>query len=127
MDEDISRLKTTAVGLLSDLGCNESTLTLDLIDLSNEMCQFGAAELRGVAAWVGEIASQEVIKLKTGNRSYCDRISIRNLSEMVCCVGAPMGSSKARGNGISIRNLSEMVCCVGAPIGSRKAQGSLSS
>ncbi|KAK9284521.1 hypothetical protein L1049_024716 [Liquidambar formosana] len=62
MDEDISRLKTTAVGLLSDLGCNGLTLTEDLI---NEMCRFGAAELHAVAAFIGGIASQEVIKLIT--------------------------------------------------------------
>lgn len=60
MDEDISRLKTTAVSVLSDLGCNGSTLTEDLI---NEMCRFGAAELHAVAALVGGIASQEVIKV----------------------------------------------------------------
>ncbi|KAF3434055.1 hypothetical protein FNV43_RR25158 [Rhamnella rubrinervis] len=40
----------------------------------NEMCRFGAAELREVAACIGEIASQEVIKLQelkqraSGNR-----------------------------------------------------------
>ncbi|KAH7576745.1 hypothetical protein JRO89_XS01G0140600 [Xanthoceras sorbifolium] len=62
MDEDISRLKTTAVGVLSDLGCNGSTVTEDLI---NEMCRFGAAELHAVAAFIGGIASQEVIKLIT--------------------------------------------------------------
>ncbi|KAJ4730036.1 NEDD8-activating enzyme E1 regulatory subunit [Melia azedarach] len=62
MDEDISRLKTTAVGVLSDLGCNGSTLTEDLI---NEMCRFGAAELHAVAAFIGGVASQEVIKLIT--------------------------------------------------------------
>ncbi|XP_021822830.1 NEDD8-activating enzyme E1 regulatory subunit AXR1-like [Prunus avium] len=62
MDEDISRLKTTAVGLLNDLGCNGVTLTEDLI---NEMCRFGAAELHAVAAFIGGIASQEVIKLIT--------------------------------------------------------------
>ncbi|XP_062153172.1 NEDD8-activating enzyme E1 regulatory subunit AXR1-like [Alnus glutinosa] len=62
MDEDISRLKTTAVGLLSDLGCNGLTLTEDLI---NEMCRFGASELHAVAAFIGGIASQEVIKLIT--------------------------------------------------------------
>ncbi|KAL8233349.1 hypothetical protein R6Q57_003127 [Mikania cordata] len=62
MDEDISRLKTTAVGLLSDLGCNGSTLTEDLI---NEMCRYGAAELHAVAAYIGGVASQEVIKLIT--------------------------------------------------------------
>ncbi|KAG8642292.1 hypothetical protein MANES_12G066600v8 [Manihot esculenta] len=62
MDEDISRLKTTAVSLLSDLGCNGSPLTEDLI---NEMCRFGASELHAVAAFIGGIASQEVIKLIT--------------------------------------------------------------
>ncbi|KAK6242523.1 hypothetical protein SCA6_007912 [Theobroma cacao] len=62
MDEDISRLKTTAVGLLNDFGCNGLTLTEDLI---NEMCRFGAAELHAVAAFIGGIASQEVIKLIT--------------------------------------------------------------
>lgn len=60
MDEDISRLKTTAVGLLSDMGCNGVTLTEDLI---NEMCRFGGAELHAVAAFIGGIASQEVIKV----------------------------------------------------------------
>lgn len=64
MDEDISRLKTTAVGLLADLGCNGSTLTEDLI---NEMCRFGAAELHAVAAFIGGIASQEVIKVLLSN------------------------------------------------------------
>ncbi|XP_073058226.1 LOW QUALITY PROTEIN: NEDD8-activating enzyme E1 regulatory subunit AXR1-like [Primulina eburnea] len=62
MDEEISRLKTTAVALVSDLGCNGSTLTEDLI---NEMCRYGAAELHAVAAFIGGIASQEVIKLIT--------------------------------------------------------------
>ncbi|OVA11480.1 UBA/THIF-type NAD/FAD binding fold [Macleaya cordata] len=62
MDEDISRLKTVAVGILSDLGCNGSILTDDLI---NEMCRFGGAELHTVAAFIGGIASQEVIKLIT--------------------------------------------------------------
>ncbi|XAR55383.1 hypothetical protein NMG60_11035439 [Bertholletia excelsa] len=61
-DEDISRLKTTAVGLLGDLGCNGSTLPEDLI---NEMCRYGAAELHAVAAFIGGIASQEIIKLIT--------------------------------------------------------------
>lgn len=60
MDEDISRLKTTAVGVLNDLGCNGSTLTEDLI---NEICRFGAAELHAVAAFIGGVASQEVIKV----------------------------------------------------------------
>ncbi|PIN22163.1 NEDD8-activating complex, APP-BP1/UBA5 component [Handroanthus impetiginosus] len=62
MDEEMSRLKTTAISLLNDLGCNGSTLTEDLI---NEMCRYGAAELHAVAAFIGGIASQEVIKLIT--------------------------------------------------------------
>ncbi|XP_016483353.2 NEDD8-activating enzyme E1 regulatory subunit AXR1 isoform X2 [Nicotiana tabacum] len=62
MDEDISRLKTTAVGLLNDLGCNGSALSEDLI---NELCRYGASELHAVAAFVGGVASQEVIKLIT--------------------------------------------------------------
>ncbi|XP_009609546.3 NEDD8-activating enzyme E1 regulatory subunit AXR1-like isoform X1 [Nicotiana tabacum] len=62
MDEDISRLKITAVGLLNDLGCNGSALSEDLI---NEMCRYGASELHAVAAFVGGVASQEVIKLIT--------------------------------------------------------------
>ncbi|KAF3678333.1 NEDD8-activating enzyme E1 regulatory subunit [Capsicum annuum] len=60
MDEDISRLKTTVVGLLNDLGCNGSTLSEDLI---KEMCRYGASELHAVAAFVGGVASQEVIKI----------------------------------------------------------------
>ncbi|KAG5231962.1 auxin resistant family protein [Salix suchowensis] len=35
MDEDISRLKTAVVGLLSDLGCNGTTVTEDLIKKFN--------------------------------------------------------------------------------------------
>ncbi|KAL3635429.1 NEDD8-activating enzyme E1 regulatory subunit axr1 [Castilleja foliolosa] len=62
MDEDISRMKTTAVALLNDLGCNGSNLTEDLI---NEMCRYGASELHAVAAFIGGIASQEAIKLIT--------------------------------------------------------------
>ncbi|KAK4363147.1 hypothetical protein RND71_018388 [Anisodus tanguticus] len=62
MDEDISRLKTTAVGLLNDLGCNISSLSEDLI---NEMCRYGASKLHAVASFVGGVASQEVIKLIT--------------------------------------------------------------
>lgn len=60
MDEDISRLKTAVIGLLNDLGCNGSTVTEDLI---SEMCRFGASELHAVAAFIGGIASQEVIKV----------------------------------------------------------------
>ncbi|KAF3679751.1 hypothetical protein FXO37_03705 [Capsicum annuum] len=61
-DEDIFQLKTTTVGLLNDLGCNGFTLSEDLI---NEMSQYDASELHAIASFVGEFASQEVIKLIT--------------------------------------------------------------
>lgn len=60
IDEDITRLKTIAVGILSDLGFHGSTLSEDLI---HEMCRFGGAELHVVAAFTGGVASQEVIKV----------------------------------------------------------------
>lgn len=67
MDEDISRLKATALSLLTDLGCNGSVLPDDLI---NEMCRFGASELHVVSAFIGGIASQEVIKVRFIYPSY---------------------------------------------------------
>ncbi|PHT47730.1 Carotenoid 9,10(9',10')-cleavage dioxygenase 1 [Capsicum baccatum] len=62
MDEDISQLKTTSVCLLNDLGCNGSTLSEDLI---NELYRYGASELHVVAAFIGGVASQKVIKVKS--------------------------------------------------------------
>ncbi|VVB07414.1 unnamed protein product [Arabis nemorensis] len=62
MDEDASRLKTIALSLLSEMGCNDYILPEELC---NEMCRFGAAELHVVAAFIGGIASQELIKLIT--------------------------------------------------------------
>ncbi|XP_078433094.1 NEDD8-activating enzyme E1 regulatory subunit AXR1-like isoform X2 [Wolffia australiana] len=62
MDEDIARLKAIAVGILTEVGCHGSPLPEDLI---SEMCRFGAAEIHPVAAYVGGVASQEIIKLIT--------------------------------------------------------------
>lgn len=62
MDEDISWLKTIAVGMLNDLGCHGSAIIPE--DLINEMCRFGGAELHAVAALIGGIASEEVIKVR---------------------------------------------------------------
>ena len=42
------------------MGCVGANLSEDLI---SEMCRFGASELHCVAAFVGGIASQEVIKV----------------------------------------------------------------
>ncbi|CAD6215216.1 unnamed protein product [Miscanthus lutarioriparius] len=62
IDEDIPRLKTVAASVLSEMGLNGASLSEDLI---TEMCRFGAAEIHPVAAFVGGVASQEVIKLVT--------------------------------------------------------------
>ncbi|KAG5545564.1 hypothetical protein RHGRI_017908 [Rhododendron griersonianum] len=83
MDEEISRLKTSTVGLLSDLGCNGSALTEDLI---NEMCRYGAAELHAVAAFVGGIASQEVIKV-------CKSCSLSSSLQLITRQFVPMSGT----------------------------------
>eukprot|EP00850_Spirogloea_muscicola_P023917 SM000406S15600 [mRNA] locus=s406:33423:37590:- [translate_table: standard] len=62
-EEDVSRLKAVAMGLLTELGASSSTLPEDLI---SEICRFGASELHCPAAVIGGIASQEAIKLITG-------------------------------------------------------------
>ncbi|CAN1220250.1 NEDD8-activating enzyme E1 regulatory subunit AXR1 [Linum perenne] len=62
IDEDIARLKSTAVTLLNDLGCNASPLNDDLV---SEIWRYAGSELHAVAAFIGGVASQEVIKLIT--------------------------------------------------------------
>ncbi|XP_023639728.1 NEDD8-activating enzyme E1 regulatory subunit AXL [Capsella rubella] len=62
MDHDVAQLKTTALNLLSEMGCDGYLLQEELY---NEMCRFGAAEVHVVAAFIGGITSQEVIKLLT--------------------------------------------------------------
>ncbi|AQK61929.1 NEDD8-activating enzyme E1 regulatory subunit AXR1 [Zea mays] len=62
IDEDIPRLKTVAASVLSEMGLNGASLSQDLV---TEMCRFGGAEIHPVAAFIGGVASQEVIKLVT--------------------------------------------------------------
>ncbi|CAN8285303.1 unnamed protein product [Cochlearia groenlandica] len=62
IDNDASKLKAIAMSLFSEMGCDGYVLPEELC---NEMCRFGASELHVVAAFVGGIASQEVIKLIT--------------------------------------------------------------
>jgi len=62
IDEDIPRLKTVAASVLSEMGLSGASLSEDLI---TEMCRFGGAEIHTVAAFIGGVASQEVIKLVT--------------------------------------------------------------
>lgn len=49
------------MSLINEMGCDGYELPEELC---NEMCRFGAAELHVVAAFVGGIASQEVIKVR---------------------------------------------------------------
>lgn len=60
MEEDASRLKSLAVGLLNDMGGGGASLPEDVI---GEVCRFGAGEIHTVASIVGGIASQECIKV----------------------------------------------------------------
>ncbi|KAF3332461.1 NEDD8-activating enzyme E1 regulatory subunit [Carex littledalei] len=62
IEEDVSRLKAIAVSILNDLGLNGSSLPEDLV---HEMCRYAGAEIHAVAAFIGGVASQEVIKLVT--------------------------------------------------------------
>lgn len=61
MNDDASQLKETALSLLSEMGCDGYVLQEELYD---EMCRFGAAEIHVVAAIIGGITSQEVIKVR---------------------------------------------------------------
>mgnify|MGYP003702674683 CR=1 FL=1 len=45
---------------MSEMGMNGAPLSEDLI---TEMCRFGGAEIHPVAAFIGGVASQEVIKV----------------------------------------------------------------
>lgn len=62
IEEDVSRLKSLAVGLLNDMGGGGASLPEDVV---SEVCRFGASEIHCVASIVGGIASQECIKLLT--------------------------------------------------------------
>ncbi|XP_010227671.1 NEDD8-activating enzyme E1 regulatory subunit AXR1 isoform X2 [Brachypodium distachyon] len=62
IDEDVPRLKVAAVSVLSDMGLNGTSLSEDLV---TEVCRFAGAEIHPVAAFIGGVASQEVIKLVT--------------------------------------------------------------
>lgn len=62
LEEDVSRLKALAVGILNDMGGGGVTLPEDLVC---EVCRFGAGEIHCVASIVGGIASQESIKVPT--------------------------------------------------------------
>lgn len=75
MEEDVSRLKALAVGLLNDMGGGGASLPEDII---SEVCRFGAGEMHCVASIVGGIASQECIKLLTGQFTPIQGVFIYN-------------------------------------------------
>jgi len=60
--QDISGLKEIVVGLLHEWGVDENAVPETSI---HEMCRFGASELHNVAAFVGGVVSQEVLKVIT--------------------------------------------------------------
>lgn len=62
-EEDVTRLKAIALGLLNEVGAGGVALPEDLI---SEICRFGAGEIHCTAAVVGGIAAQEAIKFITG-------------------------------------------------------------
>ena len=69
MEEDVSRLKSLAVGLLNDMGGGGASLPEDVV---SEICRFGAGEIHCVASIVGGIASQECIKVIISSPFFLD-------------------------------------------------------
>lgn len=61
-EDDIPSLKRHVVTVLNSLSLSETLVKEDLI---HEVCRFGGAEIHSVAAFMGGVAAQEVIKLVT--------------------------------------------------------------
>lgn len=59
---DIPALKGHVEALLAELGLNTSAVSEKAV---HEMCRFGASELHNIAAFLGGVVSQEVIKVLT--------------------------------------------------------------
>jgi len=62
VQSDISVLKGYVTGILSEFGLNTAAVSEKAV---HEMCRFGAAELHNIAALLGGVVSQEVIKVLT--------------------------------------------------------------
>jgi amyloid beta precursor protein binding protein 1 len=63
VEDDVGLLKARLASVLADSGVSTSLVS---DDLTEEVVRFGAAELHVVAAILGGIAAQEVIKFVTG-------------------------------------------------------------
>lgn len=62
VESDVAQLKTIVSSLLQKWGIATSSISDDYI---TEFCRYGAGKVHTVAAFVGGVASQEVIKLET--------------------------------------------------------------
>lgn len=62
METDIASLKTSVNAVLGELSLPASSVKDEPI---HEMCRFGASEMHNIAAFIGGVASQEIIKLIT--------------------------------------------------------------
>lgn len=62
MESDITQVKAIVASLLLEWGLSDCVIEEDYI---HEYCRYGGAELHSVAAYIGGVASQEVIKIIT--------------------------------------------------------------
>ena len=73
---DIGRLKTITSALLGQIGVSGAVQGLD--EHIHEICRYGGAELHSVAAFLGGVVAQEVIKVVTGQYVPVDNLVIYN-------------------------------------------------
>ncbi len=72
---DVAKLRAHLNALLGELGVDVSSVPDTLVQ---EVCRFGAAELHNIAAFMGGVASQEAIKVVTGQWMPIDHTLIYN-------------------------------------------------
>ena len=76
-------LKQTLGQVVSEMGLASASIQDDLVA---EMCRFGAAEIHCVAAILGGIAAQEVIKLLTSQFVPMSGTLVWNAMHSTSCV-----------------------------------------
>jgi len=75
METDIATLKACVNAVLSELSLPASSVKDEPI---HEMCRFGASEMHNIAALIGGVASQEIIKLITHQYTTLNNTLIYN-------------------------------------------------
>jgi NEDD8-activating enzyme E1 regulatory subunit len=65
LEDDAPRLKNLCAAVIGEMGGAAGVAAQVVDDYVTEMCRFGAGELHVVAAVMGGVAAQEVIKLVT--------------------------------------------------------------